>query len=91
MIEIYKIRTDGNECTEIRSAEAYSGDDFMLFGNSIFYTATQGASPGDKYNTTNLYRLSINGDSLESVYNNRGSESLTGYFVDKNKLHLVVR
>jgi hypothetical protein len=85
--EIYKIRTDGTERMEIRGEEAYSGDNFDLIGNDIFYTTSH--SSGGKYNAIRLHHLSLNGEH-SIVYDTGGNEYFSGYFVHNRKLYLVL-
>jgi hypothetical protein len=82
---LYKIRTDGTDRVKL-----YDHDpSFSIFGNSIFFdTVGEG---GSKFNHIYLHRLSINGDSHKVVYHNGGSVYYSGYFVDNNKLYVVVR
>jgi hypothetical protein len=83
--ELYRIRTDGTDWVKLYD----TNQPFKLFGNSIFFTTQEGT--GSKYNIIYLHRLSINGDSHEIVYSNGGSVYYSGYFVDNNKLYVVVR
>ena len=88
MTEIYKIRTDGTNRTLIRCTESYSGSDFDLIGNSIFYT-TRYDTIGQRYAGILLHHLSINGEH-SIVYDTKGKEFLSGYFLDNHKLYLVL-
>jgi hypothetical protein len=88
MAEIYKIRTDGTGLTVIRGAEAYSGDNFDLIGNSIFYTTSYSTS-GRKYAGIYLHRLSLDGEH-SIVYDTKGREYFSGYFVHNRKLYIVL-
>jgi hypothetical protein len=91
MGEIYKIRSDGTDCEKIRGEAAYSGIDFDLIGDSIFYTTSHGGALwGNKlYSTVQLWRLSLNGGFPLSVYSNGGSEYFSGYFVHGHKIYVV--
>ena len=86
--QLYKIRTDGTDHMKLQDDVSQY---YNIIGDSIFFTTALGASAGDRYGTVNLNRLSINGDSHKIVYSNRGSEFFSGYFIDNNKLYVVVR
>jgi len=89
LTEIYRIRADGTDRLKIRDAEAYSGENFDLIGDSIFYTTSYSTSERQKYAGINLHHLSLNGEH-SIVYDTKGTESLSGYFVHNRKLYLVL-
>jgi hypothetical protein len=85
--EIYKIRSDGTDRIKIRDAETYSGSNFDLIGNSIFYTTSSGTV--GKYSGILLHHLSLDGKH-SIVYDTRGNEYFSGYFIHNRKLYIVL-